>query len=932
MADTQGLVNIVDPDTNKVGSIPQSQLQAALNQGYRQAEKKEVDSYFNEQQYGTPLEMAKTFGEGAASAATFGLSTKAEKILGAKPEDIRARRETNPISYGAGQVAGVVAPTILAPELPFAGKALGAMGEAGATAAGLGGAGAGVASRIGATALKGAIESSVFQGGDEVSKYFSDDPEQARAGVGAAAANVGLAGILGGALGVPIGAAGELWNATVGKKLGSLTAAANEINGTTPKVSEAITPDTTTPVLRTAAENAQTFGGTGETAPIGAVERARQSADNLGIKLTPGMLTTDEGIRGTESELAKRYSAQRAEYDHVFKGLNTAGEDLLSGKTDLSQIQNGRDIGESLVKDASAKLKPLEQRYEAIKPQMKAAVLSDEVKVSAADKLLNNDFVLENPNSDTSKFYKKLSDEILDIRSVDGIKSKITEINAKLQTAIGPGGDRSLVGPLNDAKTALKQLQSDGFSAAEKAGLVPEGSFENLQQLNKEYAGVKNIVKSAGGEASLGNVGSARDIVNKLSKVADEKIEGRIFNPKDYSATLFFKENFPEAYEKAKSGFLREIYEKSLGQAMGQDNLFQIQKFRAQINKLSPEIQSELFGNKTSLIQDIDNIYARLPKDINPAGTASAKTFVERLSPKGLLQEGTDAAQYAYLKALPHLADAMASIGGDTEAAKLATLKFAANAGNGVNERGFGAAAKFIQASIKGAALVNRATNSVIDGASIVLPSKATDKIREDLDKKLKDLQANISPMLGIGSDVAHYMPVHGSAIAETSASAVQYLNSLRPSVQAQSPLDAKPVISKAQQASYNRALDIASQPLLLMKDVKNGMITAADVTHISHIYPGLYKTLVSKMNTAIIDATHNGRVIPYKTRMGISIFMGAPLDSTMNPAGIRLAQPIVRQTKTQGMSASKSNSLTNIAQQDFTPLQARQMNKAPRR
>ena len=70
------------------------------------------------------------------------------------------------------------------------------MGEAGIKGAqvlGLG-APAGIAGKAAQVAVKGAIESAIFQGGNEVGKMLLSDPNQSW---GAAATSIGLAGLIG---------------------------------------------------------------------------------------------------------------------------------------------------------------------------------------------------------------------------------------------------------------------------------------------------------------------------------------------------------------------------------------------------------------------------------------------------------------------------------------------------------------------------------------------------------------------------------------------------------------------------------------------------------------------------------------------------------------------------------------------------------------
>src|ERR1700677_2278246 len=81
-------VNVWSPD-GQLQSLPESQLDDATQAGYQQATPEDYTKWANEQQYGGPLEQAKTFAEGAAQAATFGASTALERGLGVSGRAIR---------------------------------------------------------------------------------------------------------------------------------------------------------------------------------------------------------------------------------------------------------------------------------------------------------------------------------------------------------------------------------------------------------------------------------------------------------------------------------------------------------------------------------------------------------------------------------------------------------------------------------------------------------------------------------------------------------------------------------------------------------------------------------------------------------------------------------------------------------------------------
>ncbi len=169
---------------------------------------------------------------------------------------------------------------------------------------------------------------------------------------------------------------------------------------------------------------------------------------------------------------------------------------------------------------------------------------------------------------------------------------------------------------------------------------------------------------------------------------------------------------------------------------------------------------------------------------------------------------------------------------------------------------------------------------------------------REKLKKMVDEYTQNPQKMLDIGQN--SLMPEYSGMVAATGARAVQYLNSIKPNDQKMSPLDQKPIISKAQQANYNRAVDVAQQPLIAIKSIKNGTLTPQDVQTVRAIYPDLYNSFSQKIHSQLIDYTAKGKQVPYDTRLSLSLFLGQSLDSTMTPQGIMANQPKPEQRPSQ--------------------------------
>lgn len=153
-----------------------------------------------EAKYGTLPQQAMSAVEGFGKGLAGPLSTLAETKLGVKGEDIQGREEANPATHSISEGVGLVLPALASDgaSLSQAG-ALNTLGEAASSFVG--------ASGAVKTAVKLGTENALLALGDEVSKKIQGNPSS----VQAAAAHVGLSGLLGGVVGLPLGAASNLW-------------------------------------------------------------------------------------------------------------------------------------------------------------------------------------------------------------------------------------------------------------------------------------------------------------------------------------------------------------------------------------------------------------------------------------------------------------------------------------------------------------------------------------------------------------------------------------------------------------------------------------------------------------------------------------------------------------------------------------------------
>ena len=242
----------------------------------------------------------------------------------------------------------------------------------------------------------------------------------------------------------------------------------------------------------------------------------------------------------------------------------------------------------------------------------------------------------------------------------------------------------------------------------------------------------------------------------------------------------------------------------------------------------------------------------------------------------------------------------------------------------GVNGAGAKGALDYVNTAVEGDSMAQKAVKGLFK------PSVAAATISDADDcSRSRKLDGSLAPPpyrlirprdASSESQDSSYLPAHGQALGQTTATAVNYLNGLRPSTSPAAPLDNKPAISRVAQRKYNNALDIAQQPLKVLDMVKNGNITQTDVQHIKTMYPALYNQLHQQVMNNMIDMVSKGNRIPYSMRLGLSTFLGSPLDSSMNPMTMMAAQP---QPAQQPQPPKSKKALEKLPSMYKTPGQA---------
>lgn len=885
----------------------------------------------NEEQYGTPIEMLKTAAEGAAEGIAGPLAPLAEtQFLGVNPEDIRARQETNPIVHGTLQAGGLGLGMFTGTgEAALLGKA----GELAVGAARLGE--ATYAARVGSSIVRNAVENAVFQGTDEISKRILQDPQTSAE---SAISNIGLAGLLGGtAGGFMTGAVHPLWKATVGDKLESvLGGMTRRLNG----------------------EGDQTL---------------LNEAKSLGVTLKPEVeaaMSEDPMLRNAYSALNQSDTTKIGRnFQETIKNFrNDVDTSLVEtlgkspkeiGSLEVSEYDHGKAIGDALVSEYKAKIDPIIKTLEESKVKFADADLPKRnvekiidpsnpyalggmekvmpgITDTIADKIAQraaDESWLTGATPDIARVIRSVTK---DLKNVDTLGELI-----KMGQAIGqntksnlPFGQQT---PLSRAGMIMRELIHDAensFVAKElgtKQGPEAFAAFTEALGRFKEVAKLKDALNDrlkVGGSVS----GFAKGLA-EMSKTDAESLLRRLNGKNDADGLKFLSENFPGTATQLRQYHIEKTLEAATRHVKEGQLISQTRLLKA-IESMSPEMREFAFSpEQLQKVEGLSNLSKRLDYSTHNFSN-TARTVDKLMSGMG----SSALASVAYFTGHGAVAAAVpfAALGikESRDALRLGMLKYLGSS-QPVDAAGFKAMMSFLNNAVRGEANIVKATQAVFKSGAHVLSSDQmpTEKENQKLAKQVDELEETPTIILKkMNGSTGHYLPDHQQSLVEASTRALQYLQSIKPRPYQFSALDAPIEPDSADMARYDRALSIANNPNYVLQQVKDGTVLSTDLADLKIMFPGLYQRMAQELNNNMTDKHAAEELIPYTTRMGVSLFLGAPVDATMKPQSIMAAQPAAQMPPAApSPKAGSPSKLGKTAKNYMTPNQSAESDRASR-
>lgn len=844
------------------------------------------------EKYGTLGQQAIAGLEGVGQGLIGPVAPLVERSMGVDPQGILNRASAHPVTSAVGQGFGLVGGA-----LTGTGEAalMTELGEGAAKAAGFGAESLGA--KIGSSIVKNAAEMAVLQGSDEVSKMVLSDPDTSAQ---TALANVGLAAALGGAGGAFMtGAVSPLWEATAGPKVNELlNMVKNHVNGGGKLVLSA----EKEAALKTLGIEADPVLRAG----ISDDAKAQDFFSDLRRSEKPEVLDSIDTLRKNAS-------------DSVMQSAGVTADEVAN----YDENEAGHGLLDTFKREYNEKYSPVADALQKRDTEAATIPLTEDSRYDKYNKILEDGMSKVGTDSPYYKEYDNYGNRLLAKETIGDVDKLKTEIYNRIKGMNGPGTDFNLKNALQDIKSSLSDFQESQISRTGRQIQAPELASDLLNQraeANRSYAEFAKMSDDLTSHLGVGEFRGAGSLQSKLTdQVTPEQLLRKFSIKNNSDFTPFLQKNFPDTLEHVLANERKQVMRPAVLAANKKGEV------PIDINKLHDIISKGMAG-KSGYMRTILN-----PDMVSKV--EAAKTLVNAIpSPR---DSGTPAGIMKIFKSLP--TSALAAVGwltghgpiasllfGETanrmavdapQAYKLAYLKFMAS-DQPIEAKGFKSMVDMFDNTYKGAKLLNTAASNVFkSGASVLSSSQVPSAIElQKLDKLVSKNQDHPNELLNAqNGSVGHYLPNHQTALTQASTQAQTYLQALKPQPKSPNPLDKAIQPTPQQEARYNRALEIAQQPSIVLQKVKDGTLQASDIKDINGMYPALYKQMTQKLSNEMTSANSREEVIPYKTRVGISLFLGQPMDSSMTPNAIMAAQPAPKPQQSPQPQGKNKRSTSNL-------------------
>lgn len=913
------------------------------------------DSRFvsDEDRYGDAAGILKSAGLGAARSATFGLSDELLTRTGlVTPEELKGYKETNPTASTVGDVVGIAGSMALAPEaaaLKGAGAALkaaeltgdavkvaeaakvfDAAKAASETLSGFGARGllnpvksvsrlggtiteaaalpglttAGkVLSQAGALAAGSAAEFAVYGLGQSITEHALGDPDLNAEKV---LSNMGTSALFGGALGAAFGAVKGGFQAKFPKFISQENRAAIESGDLKKTIEFSDLPEKE------------------KTSWIEGLSRQKSNATEIddafktfGAKAPEAVLSDNSFVQNGYNLLlngAPTVSALRQQElaTSAWNKIVDGTEQTIGNGTKMSKADLGTALKDGFTAKFEAQYAPIKQLYSEIEPYREAIPVSNK-STNALSRTIK-DLIKEHSLIKGTPEYNFVETMSEGISQVDNL-AKLANFKKALNRSTTQE-TKFISSAINEKFENLETKAIRRF--AENEMKTPKAKSVILDLLDKTdaaksgYSEFRDEIQKFGNVIGKKKIYGPQDFLDHMEEMTPEKFASDVWKPKNSKFQEYLAKSYPEEFELIKANRIAEIKADSM-----KNGEFDPRRLFKEFEGLTKEERNLLFSKEQqSAIGKANLALNSFPKSFNPSNTSNASAYRDFFtSPtKAIIGNVRDAAIEKFV----------------TTAAKFDPDSSPTVAGLAKIER------------MKGAV-----TRSIISGVNDIFSGKATKLIypllpeekNNDHDKikpKLNDLGADASKLIDHISEntnaLSEVAPDTARAMHMTMARATQFLQQKLPGQDvAKKPLSNTYQPSEAEIAKWHKYYSAVENPTNALKQVAVGNISAETMETLSVVYPKLLNEMQIAVTDKMSDAIAKKKLIPYRTKMALSMFLGSDLVNSLEPKTM-LAMQNTMSTATQAkanmeqaqMSGASRKSLGTINKSNnfMTPMQ----------
>lgn len=970
-------IPVTDP-FGEPGTIPAEHAAQAFAKDYSYLTPAKLESLQKQEKYSGPKEGVKAFAEGAIDSVPFvggpilrGLHAVG---LGGSPEDVRARAEVNPVAHGAGELAGLGAQFLVpGAELVSPAKAISGAGHAveSAVASRLGSEGAkSAASKIvQKAAQKGAgslVEGLAFGAGQVANEAALGDPDLTAE---SATAQIGLSGVLAGGFGAALGATGEtagllksklfpseLKKTALAEAIASKTAdtAANAEAPVVPPTAPGIAPSSLEE-LEARVKGANLPEGTSELPSKQALLEASHELSDLQYPAHAVQVESLNDPRARDvyktfleggSDEAKTMRAYESlqKREGVEKLHSTIDSIAPTHTPTADPVRAGNDLIDAFkaqYETEKKELAPLFKQFDdaavnpIVEPEKMVRLLEDAVPGAENYIGVKDDKFRLAPYRSTMPFSRTAYESMKDV------------VEAANDPELTIGGLRNLRESMRDKVNFLSAPREASQISSMRKSLMDYIETEiaksnpelEVRDAFRRYA--VNEEKRATIERIVG--GSIHPAADFSKAIRPEDVVDRLFgNTVAISAS---KDVLGDQFNKALASYLKIQADRVTDSAK---NGFSSAKFASFLKRKEPELAAALAEkpqmlNRLQALADFMRILPDSPS-VNPSGTAktlnilqSAQKVASILDPVGYLRNG--------------VANVFENLSKKAEAAKnretmqlMLKGRAAAEAEKEAESRmaRYSVLKRMEELSQKTSKKIESAVRDVFHSTEALAPAvagKLTAPSKESRQERLneftdrsEELMAHATNPEGLldklesgSSHVYPHAPSITGNVHRTAATAVSFLSSKVPTPSVQRPLSAKWEPSQAEISKFNRYYDAVEDPVSVIRQVASGTLSIESLDALKTVYPSLYNHMQSELLSAL--TSRKGR-LSYRTRLGLSMFLGQDLDGSTDSRAVLANQLTIngpsRQNDAQSLKHPPIGGLSklNTSSLFMTPLQ----------